>query len=400
MKNVIFWRTKKKCVYKKLVLSEDQKTLKGALLIGDVSSYDQLLALYQAQTKLPDEPASLISPAIGDATAQPLELPGSSIICSCHNVSRDDVTQAIEQGLHDLEDIKDDTRASTGCGGCSAALKTFVDQKLASLGVEVKADICGHFAYSRQQLFHLIKVEKITDFDSLIEKHGTGSCCDICKPTAASIFASLENQYILDRPHRTLQDTNDRFLANIQKNGSYSVVPRIPGGEITPDKLIVIGEVAKKFDLYTKITGGQRIDMFGARLEQLPEIWKLLTDAGFESGHAYGKSLRTVKSCVGSDWCRYGVQDSMGMAIQLENRYKGLRSPHKIKFAVSGCTRECAEAQSKDIGVIATENGWNLYVCGNGGMKPRHAELFATDLDDQQLIQLIDRVLMFYIETA
>jgi len=186
----------------------------------------------------------------------------------------------------------------------------------------------------------------------------------------------------------------------MQKDGTYSVVPRMTGGEVTPDMLIVLGQVAKKYKLYTKVTGGQRIDLFGARVDQLPLIWKELIDAGFESGHAYGKSLRTVKSCVGSTWCRFGVADSVGLAVELENRYKGLRAPHKIKFAVSGCTRECAEAQSKDIGVIATEGGWNLYVCGNGGMKPRHADLFATNLDKETLIKYIDRVLVFYVRSA
>lgn len=171
-------------------------------------------------------------------------------------------------------------------------------------------------------------------------------------------------------------------------------------GEITPDKLIVLGEVAKEFGLYTKITGGQRVDLFGAHVSELPIIWRKLIDAGFETGHAYGKSVRTVKSCVGSTWCRYGVNDSVGLAIKIENRYKGLRSPHKIKFAVSGCTRECAEAQSKDIGIIATDRGWNLYVCGNGGMRPRHGDLFVTDLDEATLVQYIDRLLMFYIRTA
>src|SRR5690606_6148708 len=142
-----------------------------------------------------------------------------------------------------------------------------------------------------------------------------------------------------------LQDTNDTFMANMQKNGTYSVVPRIAGGEITPEKLIVLGEVARKYDLYTKITGGQRIDLFGAQLHDLSDIWGELMACGCETVHAYGKSLLTVKSCVGSTWCRYGVQDSVGMALQLEHRYKGLRAPHKIKFGVSGCTRECAEAQ-------------------------------------------------------
>jgi nitrite reductase (NADH) large subunit len=204
----------------------------------------------------------------------------------------------------------------------------------------------------------------------------------------------------LEKDHWSLQDTNDTFLANIQKDGTYSVVPRITGGEISPDMLIALGQVGKKYQLYTKITGGQRVDLFGARVDQLPHIWKELIDAGFESGHAYGKSLRTVKSCVGSTWCRYGVDDSVGLAIELENRYKGLRSPHKIKFAVSGCTRECAEAQGKDVGIIATENGWNLYVCGNGGMRPRHADLFATGLDKETLIKYIDRFLSFYVRTA
>ena len=261
-------------------------------------------------------------------------------------------------------------------------------------------DICEHFPFTRQDLYLLVRTEKIQSFEELIARHGSGRGCDICKPAIASILASCWNEHVLEKPHAHLQDTNDRFLANMQKNGTYSIVPRIAGGEITPEKLIVLGQVAKRYDLYTKITGGQRVDLFGATVNQLPEIWKELIAAGFESGHAYAKSLRTVKSCVGSTWCRYGVQDSVAMAINLENRYKGLRAPHKIKMAVSGCTRECAEAQSKDVGVIATENGWNLYVCGNGGMKPRHADLFASDLDDESLIRYIDRMLMFYVRTA
>jgi nitrite reductase (NADH) large subunit len=178
------------------------------------------------------------------------------------------------------------------------------------------------------------------------------------------------------------------------------VVPRVPRGEITPAQLIAIGDDSRDFDIYTKITGGQRIDLFGARVDQLPDIWARLIDAGMESGHAYGKALRTVKSCVGQTWCRFGVQDSTSMAIEIELRYRGLRAPHKLKSAVSGCTRECAEAQSKDFGVIATEQGWNLYVCGNGGMRPQHAVLLASDLSSEQLIRYIDRFLMLYIRTA
>jgi nitrite reductase (NADH) large subunit len=328
------------------------------------------------------------------------EMADEMVICSCHNVTKGDLVAAIQAGAQDLNALKAATKAGTGCGGCSNMVKSVLDTQLASMGVEVNNHICEHFEHSRQELFHICQVEQIKDFDSLIHKHGKGMGCDVCKPTAGSIFASLWNEHIMEQPLSILQDTNDAFMANMQKDGSYSVVPRVPGGEITADKLIAIGQVAKKYDLYTKITGGQRIDLFGAQMEQLPLIWQELIDAGFETGHAYGKSLRTVKSCVGSTWCRYGVDDSVGLAIELENRYKGLRSPHKIKFAVSGCTRECAEAQSKDIGVIATENGWNLYVCGNGGMRPRHADLFASDLSKEELIKYIDRVLMFYVRTA
>lgn len=340
-------------------------------------------------------PAGDGKPALGvDA------LPDSAQICSCNNVSKGALCGAIQNGCTTVGALKTETRASATCGGCTTLVKQVLEAELKRQGVVLDNHICEHFPYSRQELFHLIKVNQIRTFDALIQEHGNGLGCDICKPAAASILASLWNDYVLDPKHLSLQDTNDNFLANLQKDGSYSVVPRVPGGEITPEKLLVLGQVAQKYDLYTKITGGQRIDLFGARVEQLPLIWRDLVDAGFESGHAYGKSLRTVKSCVGSTWCRYGVQDSVAMAIYVEERYRGLRSPHKLKMAVSGCTRECAEAQSKDVGVIATEKGWNLYVCGNGGMRPRHAELFASDLDDETLIRYIDRFLMFYIRTA
>lgn len=388
-------------IYKKIVISGNGKKLLGAVLVGDCDSYDTLLQYCLNEIDLPKQPLSLIAPSSEAAPALGASaLPATATICSCHNISKGGIISAIEGGCCSLVDVKSETKASTGCGGCAALLKNVVDTELAARGVAVNNNLCEHFAFTRQEIFHIVKVEEIKTFDDLIDKHGTGRGCDICKPAVASILASLWNDYVLEKPHVGLQDTNDTFLANMQKDGTYSVVPRVPGGEITPEKLIVLGEVAKKYNLYTKITGGQRVDLFGARVHELPLIWKELIDAGFETGHAYGKSLRTVKSCVGSTWCRYGVQDSVGMALLVENRYKGLRSPHKIKMAVSGCTRECAEAQSKDVGVIATENGWNLYVCGNGGMKPRHAELFATDLDDETLIRYIDRFLMFYIRTA
>lgn len=183
--------------------------------------------------------------------------------------------------------------------------------------------------------------------------------CEICKPAIASILASTYNEHVMAPAHHALQDTNDRYMANIQRNGTFSVVPRLPGGEVTPAQLVAIGQVAAEFNLYTKVTGGQRIDMFGAQKPDLPAIWERLHAAGLESGQAYAKSLRTVKSCVGTSWCRFGVGDSVGLAIELEKRYRGVRAPHKFKGAVSGCVRECAEAQSKDFGLIATDKGWN-----------------------------------------
>lgn len=390
-------------VYKRLIVSHDRSKLLGAVLVGDVETYGTLQQMCVHGMDLPESPEALILPSFDGAASAGIgvdALPDTAHICTCHEVTKSQICQAVADGAVTIGDIKAQTKAGTGCGGCVALSTQLLNSELTKLGVEVNTDICEHFPHTRQELYHLVRVEKIKTFAELIGKHGKGLGCDICKPAAASILASCWNDYVLDDQHAGLQDTNDYFMANMQKNGTYSIVPRIAGGEITPEKLIVLGQVAKKYNLYTKITGGQRIDLFGAQQHELPQIWKELINAGFETGHAYGKSVRTVKSCVGSTWCRYGVLDSVGMAIDIEDRYKGLRSPHKLKFAVSGCTRECAEAQSKDVGVIATENGWSLYVCGNGGMKPRHADLFATGLDDETLVKYIDRFLMFYIRTA
>ena len=382
--------------YGKLVVSDDTSTLLGGILVGDASRYAMLRPL--AGSPLPADPASLLAPEDGTGGAGLASLPDTAQICSCNAVTKGQVLSAIAAGAAaDVPGLKACTRAGTGCGSCVPTLK----QLLTAVGVVQSKALCEHFSASRAELFEITAATGVRTFSELLSRYGRGRGCDICKPAVASILASLHTgDHILDGERAALQDTNDRHLANMQRNGTYSVVPRIPGGEITPAKLRVIAEVAEEFGLYTKITGGQRIDLFGARLEQLPVIWKRLTDAGFESGHAYGKALRTVKSCVGDTWCRYGVQDSVGLAIELELRYRGLRAPHKVKGGVSGCARECAEARSKDFGVIATENGWNLYVGGNGGFRPRHAELLVSDVSREELIKILDRFLVFYIRTA
>ncbi|GAA1336707.1 nitrite reductase large subunit NirB [Streptomyces sanglieri] len=387
-------------IYKKLVVGPDGRLL-GGVLVGDAESYATLRPLVASGSQLPAPAEQLLLPAAAEGRQGPLVLPDEAVVCSCHNVSKGAIRAAVtEQGMHTVPEVKKCTKAGTGCGSCVQLLGSIVSDELAAGGHEVARGLCEHFTHTRAELYEIVRVKGITGFSRLIDEHGNGEGCDICKPTVASILAALGNGHVLDGEQAALQDTNDHFLANLQRNGSYSVVPRIPGGEITAEGLITIGEIARDHGLYTKITGGQRIDLFGATVDQLPGIWRRLVDAGFESGHAYGKALRTVKSCVGQAWCRYGVQDSVALAIELELRYRGLRAPHKLKSAVSGCARECAEAQSKDFGVIATSEGWNLYVGGNGGTTPRHADLLAADLDHDTLIRTIDRFLMFYIRTA
>jgi nitrite reductase (NADH) large subunit len=381
-------------VYKKLVVSDDAKRLLGGILVGDASAYASLRPLVGSGLTM--NPADLIAPSSSGAQ---LELPDEAQVCSCQAVTKGQICEAARH-QPDVAAVKECTKAGTGCGSCLNLVKSLVAKERAAQGLTVSNALCEHFDYSRKELFEVIRVKGIRSWSQLLAEHGRGRGCDICKPTAASILASLGGGYVLDGEQGALQDTNDHMLANLQKDGSYSVVPRLPGGEVTPDQLLAIGQVAKEFGLYTKITGGQRIDLFGARVEQLPQIWQRLVDAGMESGHAYGKSLRTVKSCVGSTWCRYGVQDSTSLAVALELRYRGLRAPHKIKLAVSGCARECAEARGKDVGVIATENGWNLYVGGNGGFTPRHADLLLQDLSTEDLVRYIDRFLMLYVFTA
>lgn len=390
-------------VYQKLVVSEDARTLLGGIFVGDASPYPSLRPLLGRD--LPGEAGAFLT-AAGGGTAMDLDLPDDAQICSCRDVTAGALRQAVCEGCPDLGALKACTGVGTQCGSCLPAAQKVMERQMAELGMEVSTALCEHFALSRSEMFEAVRSTRLTTFSQIISRFGapadprTNLGCDICKPVVASVLATVHGDYILGADRGGLQDTNDRALANLQKDGTYSVVPRIPAGEITPAKLAVIAEVARDYGLYTKITGAQRIDMFGARLEQLPAIWARLVAAGFESGQAYGKALRNVKSCVGSTWCRYGVQDSVAMAITLEERYRGLRSPHKMKFGVSGCARECAEARGKDVGVIATSEGWNLYVGGNGGATPAHAQLLAKDLDDETLLRYIDRYVVYYIRTA
>tara|TARA_R110002049_G_scaffold248695_4_gene423173 strand:+ start:12539 stop:15064 length:2526 start_codon:yes stop_codon:yes gene_type:complete len=398
----VIYENKTKNLYKRINVSHDGKKLLGGILVGDASDYNMLHQIYLNDLAIPQDAEELIVGGRGEAGSSfgsVLDIPDVAQVCSCESVTKGDICCSITDGKsHNLSDVVTKTKATTGCGGCKPMVVDLVNETLKSLGKEVKEVLCEHFSFNRQELYDLIKVNKIANYGEALNLFGEGHGCETCKPALASIFATITMETANRQP--TIQDTNDRFLANIQRNGTYSVVPRVAGGEITPDQLIAIGKVAKKYDLYTKITGGQRIDLFGAQIHELPLIWKELIEAGFESGHAYGKSLRTVKSCVGSTWCRYGMHESVTFAIEIENRYRGLRSPHKLKGGVSGCIRECAEARGKDFGLIAVDGGWNLYVCGNGGATPKHAVLLAEQLDDEMVVKYLDRFLMYYIRTA
>jgi nitrite reductase (NAD(P)H) len=357
-------------IYKKYLFTADGKYLLGGMMIGDTQDYVKLVAMVKAQKPIEVPPGEFIVGQKGDDEGAD-DLPDDTQICSCHNVSKKDITEVIKDGTCiSIGEVKSCTKSGTGCGGCMPLVQTIFNKTMASMGQEVKNHLCPHFEYSRADLFNIVYVKKLQSFLEIMKHAGKdpkSGGCEVCKPALGSIIASLYNKNIMDADRRGLQDTNDRFLANLQRNGTFSVIPRVAGGEITPEKLIVIGTVAKKYGLYTKITGGQRIDMFGAKKQDLPQIWEQLIEGGLESGHAYAKALRTVKSCVGTTWCRFGIGDSVGMAVRLEERYKSIRSPHKLKGGVSGCVRECAEAQSKDFGLIATDKGFNIFVGGNGG---------------------------------
>ncbi|MDO3693550.1 nitrite reductase large subunit NirB [Wenyingzhuangia sp. chi5] len=399
----IVYENKFQGIYKKINVSKDGKKLLGGILVGDASDYNMLHQIFLNGMKIPENPEDLILGARGGESASfgsALDLPDSAVVCSCEAVTKGAICCKVnDEGMTTLKEVAGATKATTGCGGCKPMVTDLINESLKAQGVTVKETICEHFDYSRQELYDIVKLKGIKTYAKLLSTHGKGKLgCETCKPVAASLFASIYADTGND--HNVIQDSNDKFLANIQRNGTYSVVPRVAGGEITPEQLIVLGQIGKKYDLYTKITGGARIDFFGAELHELPLIWKDLIDAGFESGHAYGKSLRTVKSCVGSTWCRYGMDESVSFAIEIENRYKGLRSPHKIKGGVSGCIRECAEARGKDFGIIAVEGGWNLYIGGNGGATPRHAELLAEKITNEEVIRYVDRFLMYYIKTA
>lgn len=385
--------------YAKVTVDAATNQLQHCILVGDVAAYDLLVVYYNERLPLSD--ASIARALGGGNATESEELPDSAVLCSCKSLCKGDLAREIvkDQAIT-LNGLKATTGAGTGCGGCVPTLNTLIRQVRAKSGRAEEAVLCEHFPYSRKRLLQLMRERKLWTFDAALAELGSGNGCEVCQPAVSSILTALTPHTVIDKAHVAGQDFNDRFLANVQRDGTYSIVPRLPGGEVSPKRLIALGKIAEEFGLYVRVTGGQRVAFFGARIEQLPLVWRRLVDEGFESGHTYGKALRTIKTCVGSNWCAWAVQDSTSLAIRLEERYKGLRSPHKTKAGVSGCVRDCAEAKIKDFGLVATDKGWNLIVAGNGGRDAATGKLLAQDVDEDAIVRYLDRLLMYYIRTG
>ena len=401
----LVWEDPVAGVYRRLDVDDDGRVL-AAVLVGDTRPTPTLLDHFRRGRRRADDPgvAAPRRPAgrrrgAGDGSTPP------PLVCSCENVTGGDPRRRRRRRLpHRRRPEEAHAAPASGCGGCVPLVEQVLRSSLERRGeavddspVRALRPLPGRAVRPRSGS----AATGPSPRSSPPTARATAGC-EICRPAVASILAIASAAATSSTAsRRALQDTNDHFLANLQKDGTYSVVPRIPGGEITPEKLIVIGEVARDFDLYTKITGGQRIDLFGATgRRSCRRSGARLVDAGFESGHAYGKSLRTVKSCVGRPGAGTACRTPPPWRSCSRSATGACGRPTSSSWPSPGCARECAEAQSKDVGVIATERGWNLFVGGNGGTRPRHADLFAEDLDDETLVAVIDRFLMYYVRTG
>src|SRR5947208_12528326 len=317
----------------------------------------------------------LAPPPVEDAGFDVAAMPESETVCGCMGVTKGEIITAIHtNGLSTLAQVKDRTRASTGCGSCAGKCESL----LRAVAPEFREDkvkvLCACLPFSQDQLREIIRGQQLKSAQEVLEIYGNGIGCEICKPALSYMLDMLWcGDHDEDRSARFI---NDRVHANIQKDGTFSVVPRIRGGVTNPDELRRIADVADKYQVpMVKITGSQRIDLLGVKKEDLPNIW---ADLGMPSGQAYTKGVRMVKTCVGTDFCRFGTQDSTAAGIEMERRFEHLYTPHKVKMGAVGCPRNCAEATVKDIGLVGQEGGWQVVVGGGPGQSVRKADLLIT----------------------
>ncbi|KIL38765.1 nitrite reductase [Gordoniibacillus kamchatkensis] len=389
-------------IYKKVVI-KDNKII-GAVLFGDTADGTRLMQMIRSGTDVSGMEKTAIlrdSAAEAGAGGGATDMSDDAIVCGCNGVSKGAICSAIkEQGLTSAEEVKNCTGASRSCGGCKPLVKDLLALTLgdAFTGAPAKETICGCIDLSHGDVVAAIREQGLTHVREVMNVLGwkTDEGCSKCRP-ALNYYLGMINP-ISYRDDRTSRFVNERMHANIQKDGTYSVVPRMYGGVTTPSELKKIAEVAEKYQVPTvKLTGGQRIDLLGVKKEDLTAMW---ADLDMPSGYAYGKAIRTVKTCVGEDYCRFGTGDSMGMGIALEKRFERLNTPAKVKMAVSGCPRNCAESGIKDLGVVSVDGGWELYAGGNGGVKVRAGDLLATVKTEAEVIEYTEAYLQYYRETG
>jgi nitrite reductase (NADH) large subunit len=397
--------------YKKLVLKDN--TLAGAVLYGDTLDGAWYFELMRDGTNVGDYRDKLLfgrhhigdsGAGGGDEKMRVLSLPDSAEICGCNGVCKGDIVNTIlAKKLFTLDEVRAHTKASGSCGSCTGLVETLL---AATVGGDYstapsKKPLCGCTELTHDEIRSAIAENSLKAMPEAMRflDWKTPDGCNKCRPALNYyLLCAWPTEYQDDAQSRYI---NERAHGNIQKDGSFSVVPRMWGGLTSPKELRAIADVADKFKVpEIKVTGGQRIDLFGVKKEDLPAVWKDLSDAGFVSGHAYGKALRTVKTCVGANWCRFGTQDSTGLGVKLEQLTWGSWMPHKFKLAVSGCPRNCAEATIKDLGVVCVDSGYELHVGGNGGIKVRVTDFLTKVESEQQVLEYCAAFTQLYREEA
>jgi nitrite reductase (NADH) large subunit len=393
-------------IYKRVVVREDR--IVGAVLYGDTADGNWYFDLLRRGESVSDIRDALIFGQVfasgggqADPKAAVAALSDEAEICGCNGVTKGQVVACIGTGAHSLDAVRSGCKASASCGSCTGLVETLLSL---TLGGEVEAGpktMCKCTSFGHDDVRREIVAQGMRSIPEVMQKlhWATPDGCSACRPALNYyLLCALPGEYVDDQQSRFV---NERMHANIQKDGTYSVVPRMWGGLTNPRELRAIADVVEKFNApMVKVTGGQRLDIFGIRKEDLPAVWADLNAAGMVSGHAYGKSLRTVKTCVGSEWCRFGTQDSTGLGVKLERATWGSWMPHKFKIAVSGCPRNCAEATIKDFGVVCVDSGYELHVGGNGGIKVRATDLLCKVATEGEAMEMCAAFIQLYREEA
>jgi nitrite reductase (NADH) large subunit len=382
--------------YKKLIVRDNQ--LAGVILIGETADSHRYMDWLQSKTDLREKRRNLLFPEpAADSGLDVAELPHSKVVCGCHGVTKGTIVESIlERGLTTLAQLKECTRASTGCGSCTELCLHLLKAVVPQFEQEEKKALCKCVPLSEEQLREIVRSQRLRSVQAVLDIYGNGTGCAVCKPALSYMMDMVWcGGHVEDRSARFI---NDRVHANIQNDGTFSVVPRIRGGVTSPEELRRIADVAEKYHVrMVKITGSQRIDLLGVQKADLPKIW---ADLGMPSGQAYTKGVRMVKTCVGTDFCRFGVQDAIATGVELERRFENLFTPHKLKMGVVGCPRNCAEATVKDIGLVGQEGSWQVVVGGAAGKKVRKADLLVTVESAEEALQAAALFFQYYRENA